>query len=153
MEMTAWLGEKPRTADVAVAKAEFEKYRQDLLNKLSPVERHFEAAVRTLKQLERNAPTQSGKSQDKAGEKMMSLTIRTHATVKRSLTIQAARPARRRSQTMRDWEDKPDAFLQFNEREVLTHAGKRRGWRRWSRPGGSWKAKGGGERNDTPKAT
>ena len=28
--------------------------------------------------------------------------------------------------TMRDWEDKLDAFLQFNEREVLTHAGKLR---------------------------
>jgi hypothetical protein len=25
-----------------------------------------------------------------------------------------------------DWEDKLDAFLQFNEREVLTHAGKLR---------------------------
>jgi hypothetical protein len=33
---------------------------------------------------------------------------------------------RRRSLTMRDWEDKLDAFLQFNEREVLTHAGKLR---------------------------
>jgi len=31
---------------------------------------------------------------------------------------------RRRTLTMRDWEDKLDAFLQFNEREVLTHAGK-----------------------------
>lgn len=57
---------------------------------------------------------------------MMSLTIRTHATVKHSLTVQGARPARRRSRTMRDWEDKLDAFLQFNEREVLTHAGKLR---------------------------
>jgi len=28
--------------------------------------------------------------------------------------------------TLRDWEDKRDAFLQFNEREVLTHAGKLR---------------------------
>ena len=27
---------------------------------------------------------------------------------------------------MRDWEDKLDAFLQFNEREVLSHAGKLR---------------------------
>jgi hypothetical protein len=27
---------------------------------------------------------------------------------------------------MRDWEDKLDAFLQFNEREVLSHAGKQR---------------------------
>ncbi|MDZ4349515.1 MAG: RhuM family protein, partial [Xanthomonadaceae bacterium] len=27
---------------------------------------------------------------------------------------------------MRDWEDTLDAFLQFNEREVLTHAGKLR---------------------------
>lgn len=33
---------------------------------------------------------------------------------------------RRRPLTMRDWEDKLDAFLQFNEREVLTHAGKLR---------------------------
>lgn len=28
--------------------------------------------------------------------------------------------------TLRDWEDKLDAFLQFSEREVLTHAGKLR---------------------------
>lgn len=28
--------------------------------------------------------------------------------------------------TLRDWEDKLDALLQFNEREVLTHAGKLR---------------------------
>lgn len=27
---------------------------------------------------------------------------------------------------MREWEDKLDAFLQYNEREVLTHAGKLR---------------------------
>ena len=53
----------------ALAKAEFEKCRQDLLNKLSPVERHFEAAVRTLKQLERNAPTQSGKGKTKPEKK------------------------------------------------------------------------------------
>ncbi|MCO5107719.1 MAG: virulence RhuM family protein [Burkholderiaceae bacterium] len=33
---------------------------------------------------------------------------------------------RRRTLTMRDWEDKLDAFLHFNEREVLTHAGKLR---------------------------
>lgn len=33
---------------------------------------------------------------------------------------------RRRTLTMRDWEDKLDAFLLFNEREVLTHAGKLR---------------------------
>lgn len=33
---------------------------------------------------------------------------------------------RRRTMTMRDWEDKLDAFLTFNEREVLTHAGKLR---------------------------
>jgi hypothetical protein len=33
---------------------------------------------------------------------------------------------RRRTLTMRDWEDKLDAFLQFNEREVLSHAGKLR---------------------------
>lgn len=33
---------------------------------------------------------------------------------------------RRKTMTMCDWEDKLDAFLQFNEREVLTHAGKLR---------------------------
>jgi len=33
---------------------------------------------------------------------------------------------RRRVMTMRDWEEKLDAFLQFNERDVLTHAGKLR---------------------------
>lgn len=31
---------------------------------------------------------------------------------------------RRRVMTMRDWEEKLDAFLRFNERNVLTHAGK-----------------------------
>lgn len=31
---------------------------------------------------------------------------------------------RRKAMTMREWEDKLDAFLQFNERDVLTHAGK-----------------------------
>jgi hypothetical protein len=30
---------------------------------------------------------------------------------------------RRRAMTMREWEEKLDAFLQFNERDVLTHAG------------------------------
>ena len=30
----------------------------------------------------------------------------------------------RKTMTMREWEDKLDAFLQFNERDVLTHAGK-----------------------------
>ena len=34
--------------------------------------------------------------------------------------------SRRRALTMLDWEDKLDAFLQFNERDVLTHAGKLR---------------------------
>jgi len=33
---------------------------------------------------------------------------------------------RRQTMTMHDWEEKLDAFLQFNEREVLTHAGKLR---------------------------
>jgi hypothetical protein len=33
---------------------------------------------------------------------------------------------RRRVMTMRDWEEKLDAFLRFNERDVLTHAGKLR---------------------------
>lgn len=31
---------------------------------------------------------------------------------------------RRKPMTMREWEDKLDAFLQFNERDVLAHAGK-----------------------------
>lgn len=34
--------------------------------------------------------------------------------------------SRRRAMTMREWEEKLDAFLQFNERDVLTHAGKLR---------------------------
>lgn len=33
---------------------------------------------------------------------------------------------RRRTLTMNDWADKLDAFLEFNEREVLTHGGKLR---------------------------
>jgi hypothetical protein len=33
---------------------------------------------------------------------------------------------RRRTLTMREWDEKLDAFLQFNERPVLTHAGKLR---------------------------
>jgi hypothetical protein len=56
----------------------------------------------------------------------MSLTGATPcATVKHSLTVQIRNPSRR-TLTMRDWEDKLDAFLLFNEREVLTHAGKLR---------------------------
>ncbi|SOY49982.1 Putative DNA-binding protein (fragment) [Cupriavidus taiwanensis] len=31
---------------------------------------------------------------------------------------------RRKPMTMQEWSDKLDAFLAFNEREVLTHAGK-----------------------------
>ncbi|MBF0481906.1 MAG: virulence RhuM family protein [Desulfovibrionaceae bacterium] len=31
---------------------------------------------------------------------------------------------RRKTMTMREWEDKLDAFLSFNERDLLTHAGK-----------------------------
>ena len=31
---------------------------------------------------------------------------------------------RRTTMTMRDWEDKLDAFLSFNERDILSHAGK-----------------------------
>lgn len=31
---------------------------------------------------------------------------------------------RRKSMTMREWEEKLDAFLSFNEREVLTHSGR-----------------------------
>jgi hypothetical protein len=31
---------------------------------------------------------------------------------------------RRKTLTMREWEDKLGAFLSFNERDVLTHAGK-----------------------------
>lgn len=48
------------------------------------------------------------------------------ATVKHSLTVPTGNPAHRRTRTMRDWEDKHDASLQLNEREVLTHAGKLR---------------------------
>jgi len=33
---------------------------------------------------------------------------------------------RRRTMTMHEWEEKLDAFLEFNERQVLTHAGKLR---------------------------
>lgn len=33
---------------------------------------------------------------------------------------------RRKSMTMQDWADKLDAFLAFNERDILTHAGKMR---------------------------
>lgn len=33
---------------------------------------------------------------------------------------------RRKTMTMGDWADKLDAFLSFNEREVLTHTGKPR---------------------------
>lgn len=45
------------------------------------------------------------------------------ATVKHSLIVRSRDQAQRRTLTMRDWEDKLDAFLQFNERELLTHAG------------------------------
>ena len=31
---------------------------------------------------------------------------------------------RRKTMTMREWEDKLETFLAFNERELLTHAGK-----------------------------
>lgn len=34
--------------------------------------------------------------------------------------------SRRRTMTMREWEDKLDTFLEFNERDVLTHAGRLR---------------------------
>ena len=44
------------------AEIEFEKYRQVLLNEASPVERHFELAVKTLKMLERERPAIEGKS-------------------------------------------------------------------------------------------
>lgn len=33
---------------------------------------------------------------------------------------------RRKSMTMKEWEEKLDAFLSFNERDILTHAGKLR---------------------------
>ena len=52
-------------------------------------------------------------------------------------TTPRTRPAAASTMTMREWDDKLDAFLQFNEREVLTHAGKvcvprwQRSWR-WS---------------------
>jgi hypothetical protein len=43
---------------VAKAEIEFEKYRQALLNEMSPVERHFEVAVQKLKRLKRASPLQ-----------------------------------------------------------------------------------------------
>jgi hypothetical protein len=51
--------------EVALAKAEieFEKYRQALLDEASPVERHFEAAVSRLKQLERTPATKPVKGE------------------------------------------------------------------------------------------
>ncbi len=47
------------------AEIEFEKYRKALLNETSPVERHFEEAVKTLKLLEREKPTLAAKGQRK----------------------------------------------------------------------------------------
>lgn len=44
------------------AEIEYEKYRQTLLNEANPVERHFEAAVKKLKLLERNPSTAESKS-------------------------------------------------------------------------------------------
>lgn len=43
--------------------------------------------------------------------------------VKDSLTTELPR---RRPVSMAEWADKPDAFLSFNERDVLTHAGRLR---------------------------
>jgi hypothetical protein len=43
------------------AEVEFEKYRQALLNETSPVEWHFEEAVKKLKLLEREKPKRTGK--------------------------------------------------------------------------------------------
>ena len=47
------------------AEIEFEKYRQTLLNDASPVERHFEEAVKTLKLLEREKPKLAAKGRGK----------------------------------------------------------------------------------------
>lgn len=51
------------------------------------------------------------------------------ATCKKDLQVrqEGSRQANRRmTMTMRDWADKLDEFLPFNERETLTHAGKLR---------------------------
>jgi len=47
------------------AEIEFEKYRQALLNEASPVERHFDEAVKKLKVLERKRPKLEGKGRGK----------------------------------------------------------------------------------------
>lgn len=62
----------------------------------------------------------------------------TPATIRNFRMVQAAGPlagsvvkeslmtARRRPVAMAEWADKLDAFLSFNERDVLTHAGRMR---------------------------
>ncbi|MFN7881871.1 MAG: RhuM family protein [bacterium] len=62
----------------------------------------------------------------------------TPATIRNFRIVQAERPlagsvvreslmtARRRPVAMAEWADKLDAFLSFNERDVLTHAGRLR---------------------------
>ncbi len=47
------------------AEIEFEKYRQQLLNDPSPVERHFEEAVKKVKELEQERPKVEGKGRGK----------------------------------------------------------------------------------------
>ncbi len=42
------------------------------------------------------------------------------------LDYAADQAKRRKTMTMREWEERLDAFLSFNERELLTHAGKMR---------------------------
>src|SRR5260370_9541495 len=40
------------------------------------------------------------------------------------LKFAEAQASRRKTMTMREWEERLDSFLSFNERELLTHAGK-----------------------------
>ncbi|TAN45643.1 MAG: cell filamentation protein Fic [Nitrospirae bacterium] len=47
------------------AEIEFEKYRQKVLNEPSPVERHFEEAVKKVKELEHERPKVEGKKRGK----------------------------------------------------------------------------------------
>jgi len=47
------------------AEIEFEKYRQTLLNEASPIEQHFEEAMKKLKLLEREKPKLEGKGRGK----------------------------------------------------------------------------------------
>ena len=64
-EVLSHAGSVSHEQALAKAEVEFEKYRQALLNEVSPVDRHFEAAIRKLKQLERRTSVPDGKGQGK----------------------------------------------------------------------------------------